>query len=382
LAVQSKLFSTIVIINLLLGLSPPAYCADILGQDVIGGYPTNLFNQLPPIIAPLRPGSNLFLNFPVPIGLDRLPQRMWFSGTADIVQGLNTNVLQTFSDRKSGYIFNAAPNATLGYDLGPAHLNAYCTYRAAKLLDSRVPSQDYPTPQSVSIGLKQIYFSETIEQESKVANLNMEARETWSAANQRAFQLTPSLQYQHALKAYGPCWNDMRDTTTLTSSIQMPIIMQQIPFSGNVTSIRPIYSVGLSQQWVPWIVSFTPQLTTNYSLLDHQKVNKSYVNGLLQCEVQRVIKENFLSVFVDANPTWYGSAQRAAGRSGYGFQLVAGVRVTLQKTPVNKSVLAKLNQYDQRKALKYDPDHVPKNLIRQIKNTDSLIIKDTKPVLP
>jgi hypothetical protein len=144
----------------------PALSQGILGQDNFNGTPIQFFNALPPVVAPLAPGSNLFPNFPVPVGLDKLPNKLWMSGTTNVSNGLNTNVLQTLLDRKSAYVFNAATSNTVGYDLGPAHLNVYCTYSAAKTLVDHYPSQNFATPQSVSFGLKEIFFSQTMEQES------------------------------------------------------------------------------------------------------------------------------------------------------------------------------------------------------------------------
>jgi len=267
-----------------------------------------------------------------------LPQHLWFQTSTSVSQGLVTNVLQTAANYKYDYVCPTNMQGTIGYDLIHG-LSAVCDYQVIKNVYAENERLNQPTPQTLGFGLKQILYGRKLEQNSQVVNFNFEGQESWSARNSRTFALNPSVQFQQMWTTNKPCKVPLKDSFALTYQYSMPLKWPE-PFSGDFQSITPTYSVMAQLQKCQWICKLGTTFVENFPIPEEApSKRKNFILFQVPMEIAHPLKRPGLIAFLDGAPQWYGDSHHAAGRSGFGFTLTAGLRLQLNKTPVNERAL-------------------------------------------
>lgn len=258
----------------------------------------------------VRPGPTYYL-------LQKLPPKMWFNGSVEASQRLETNVFFTTNDPKQDYVFRVQPNITLGYKFLP-RTSVYANWFLIKDVFAVNNVLTSPTFQSVSGGLQ---HDIPIKSRSNL-QFNYQIRELWQNAGLRQADMIPGVTFTHA---FTPKFIGF-------SNLQLQMRSRNI-FQGPTREIDPFYTVGALYRWKSWVFLATNTFVTNFRQPDAIPPQGNFAM-IADFEASRPILKKYPNVqaFVRAEPIWNWNSNRTPGLSGFDFRLFTGVRLTASKS--------------------------------------------------
>ena len=258
----------------------------------------------------VRPGPTYYL-------LQKLPPKMWFNGSVEASQRLETNVFFTTNNPRQDYVFRVQPNLTLGYKFLP-RTSVYANWFLIKDVFAVNNVLTSPTFQSVSGGLQ---HDIPIKSRSNL-QFNYQIRELWQNAGLRQADMIPGVTFTHA---FTPKFIGF-------TNLQLQMRSRNI-FQGPTREMDPFYTVGALYRWKSWVFLATNTFVTNFRQLDAIPPQSNFAM-IADFEASRPILKRYPNVqaFVRAEPIWNWHSNRTPGLSGFDFRLFTGIRLTASKS--------------------------------------------------
>ena len=245
-----------------------------------------------------------------------LPERLWFTATAEASQRPETNVLLTANHHQSDYVLRALPSITCGYNV-LKNTSIYTNYFALKDNYANHPSLSAQTTQSLAWGVR---HNKSLGEKTNL-QFDLQARELWQGRLHQ-FDFLPGVtltrQLPHADIAFASALLQMRGGEY---------------FVAPTREIDPFYTVGYMRRRGVWTFCCTETLDTNYRNPFVAVPRQSNVSMIADFEINRPVCKRLPSVlaFARAEPVWNAGAHNAPGLSGFDFRLFTGVRFTISK---------------------------------------------------
>ncbi len=252
--------------------------------------------------------------------LRMLPSRLSFSSSTEITQRLETNVFQTARQYRQDYVFRAAPNMTLGYNIFP-NTSVFCNYFVIKDVFADHKNLSRATTQSLSMGLKQNFMLG----KRTTLQAQFQARELWEASHLRQADLLPEIDLTHVVGS----------NTTMFASTILQMRSRNL-FQGATRELDPFFTVGLVHRRGTWQFNATTTYVWNnrnppFRGSIPKQGNMSMISDFeISHPVSRKIP--YTVAFIRAEPIWNWDSNRVAGLSGFDFRLYSGIRIAFAKT--------------------------------------------------
>lgn len=299
-----------------------------IAQSLPQAQPRTNPTQIPTDITPtIFRGENSFLSRNVRLGiLRRLPSRLWITGTAETSQRYETNVFFTRNQERGDYVFRVLPNLTAGYDVYKK-TSLYCNYFVIKDLFAINRVLNFPTTQSLSVGLRRDFLLSSRNN----LQLDFQARELWQTAHLRQADLIPTVSLTHVVNP----------SIILFASSLLQMRSAHF-FQGPTRELDPFYSAGLLVRRGAWILTATDTFVTNYRSPPFRNSipRQGNFSMIADFEVSRPVFKKFpaLMAFMRVEPVWNWRSNNVPGLSGFDFRFFSGLRFSVSKRAYNDSI--------------------------------------------
>lgn len=254
--------------------------------------------------------------------LRHLPSRLWLTSSTEVSQRLETNTLFTKDHYKANYAFRTLPNILLGYNILPRS-SVYCNYFVIKDLFSRFDLLNFPTTQSLSLGIR---HDQPVGARTNL-QLDFQARELWQTSHLRQSDLIPTLTATYAASP---------SLVFFTSALLQ--MRSGYFFQGPTRELDPFYTFGALYRRGQWIFVATNTLVTNFR--SRKAIPPQSNNTMISdFEIARPVSTlPGVQSFIRAEPVWNWGSRGLPGLSGFGFRLFGGLRFNLTKPSYESTV--------------------------------------------
>ncbi len=287
----------------------------------------------------LQDQATAYPGFKLRLG-QKLPANLWIQCSTEVNQRLDTNVFLTYKKPQPDYVFRAAPNVTVGYNLFNSNTSVYVQYFTIKdCYTVHHRPLTLPTTQSCAIGLRhqfQPWFKNRVS-----TYLDCQVRELWQSKGLRQADLSPSVNISYfatpKLTFFGSALLQMRSRQ---------------PFEGPQREMDPFYTLNMYYRTGKWVFSITDTFVTNFREPHfHYSIPKQgNVNMIADFEIDRQIGNHpGIQLFLRGEPVFNWRSNKAVGLSGFDFRLYSGLRVSFYKPSYGstiKQIKKQLQQQD------------------------------------
>ena len=267
----------------------------------------------------LRPGPTYYF-------YQKLPSRLWFNISAETSQRYESNIFLTRDHGRSGYVYRALPNITVGYNIF-SRTSVYTNYFVLKDIFAGRRELSFPTTQSLALGLRH----EVILNPRTTLQFDFQARELWQTTNLRQSDLIPGVT--------------LTRTLTPRSIIFGNVLLQMRGgnyFVAPTRELDPFLTVGYLHSRGAWVFSAVGTIVFNvrqpaFPFSIPPVGNNSIIADF---EVSHPVSSKMpgLVAFLRAEPIWNWASRGVPGISGYDFRFFGGLRYTLVKPPYHTSI--------------------------------------------
>lgn len=307
--------------------------------------------------------------------LQNLPKDLVVQGSIEVNQRLDTNVFLKYKEPQPDYVFRAAPNIFLGYQVLDK-VTFYTSYFVIKdVYTVHYKQLTPPTTQSISMGTRYQFKPRFNNRLSYYVDLS--ARELFQSRGLRQADLTPLINLNYQLN----------QNAGLFGSATMQMRSGQL-FLGPQREIDCFYTLGgyYRTNDGKWVFTVNDTFVTNFREphFAYSIPKQGNVNMIADFEVDRQIGNiQGLQAFLRAEPVFNWRSNNVTGLSGFDFRLYSGLRYSFYKQALGPTMNAIKKQLQQQDDPNGPPKKAPKiknkGKIKGVSPTNPATDGDTKP---